>query len=504
MAVIKCSNCENDILDSEIVCPYCDCPISETIKRMKNDDLQSYSDNLVTDLTGKVPVVTPETSPEEFEIVSDFEKKKAEILKELDTEPEITYTAEDNKNNNEAFERDADEEIFENSNEEVISTAIETQSNKDDTTPMSVVTNSADQTVKISREDLAKSSAIKNGGKKKNSASQKSGKAENSNKLIWLATATGLVVIALLIWGLASLITGGSTKPEEPEKPAVSEPQIKSDANKGYELNSTTLTITDNSVMKDYDSPNETPWYKHRNKIKHVAFADGITKIGAHSFEGFEKITDITIPDSVEKIGESAFCNCTSLKEISKMSKNITEIDDYAFTGCKVLGKIPGYTIEADFEPTIERIGIEAFKSCKALEEFSLPMYTEIGTDAFYGHGDKFVLVCETTSEAYDYAIEKGIPTKLGFGDEIKKDKPEENQEAKAPEKETQKPSENKPSQENKPESSQAPSANTPKPAETPTQSGGKSLSELLKQLENATTQEEKDRILSEIDKITQ
>ena len=118
MAVIKCSNCENDILDSEIVCPYCDCPISETIKRMKNDDLQSYSDNLVTDLTGKVPVVTPETSPEEFEIVSDFEKKKAQILKELDTEPEITYTAEDNKNNNEAFEKDADEEIFENSNEE--------------------------------------------------------------------------------------------------------------------------------------------------------------------------------------------------------------------------------------------------------------------------------------------------------------------------------------------------------------------------------------------------
>ena len=36
MAVIKCSNCENEILDTEIVCPYCDCPVSTTKKHIED------------------------------------------------------------------------------------------------------------------------------------------------------------------------------------------------------------------------------------------------------------------------------------------------------------------------------------------------------------------------------------------------------------------------------------------------------------------------------------
>ena len=80
MAVIKCSNCENDILDSEIVCPYCDCPISETLKKLQNKDPQNYNDNPVSDLTVKVPSINtskPEDTPTEYEI------KKAELLKDL-------------------------------------------------------------------------------------------------------------------------------------------------------------------------------------------------------------------------------------------------------------------------------------------------------------------------------------------------------------------------------------------------------------------------------------
>ena len=87
--------------------------------------------------------------------------------------------------------------------------------------------------------------------------------------------------------------------------------------------------------------------------------------------------------DSIKLIGESAFCNCTSLEEIIDISKNIEEIDDHAFTGCKKLRKIPGYTEESDFEPTIERIGIEAFNGCVGLKNINIDKITFIDKRGF-------------------------------------------------------------------------------------------------------------------------
>ncbi len=476
MAVIKCSNCENDILDSEIVCPYCDCPISETLRKMKNSDLQNYSDSLVSDLTVKVPAINTAKAED---TPSDYEIKKAELLKDLNIGP---YENPENDASADEF-ADTDMGTIEESKIDLPQKQI-----KDIT--------AAEETVKISREEISESKEFT-----KNLKADQEKENKKSSKIILALTIAGVVAIIVLAISLISLVLGNTKKPEKENTPPVSSQETQSDADKGYELKAGTLTITKSAVMKDYDSPSQTPWYKERNRIKQLVFADGIDKIGAHSFEGFEKIVSISIPDSVKKIGESAFCNCLALKEIKLMSKNLEEIDDYAFTGCKSLSSIPGYTKEASFEPTIKRIGIEAFKSCRALTEFKLPIYTEIGRDAFYGHGEGFVIVCETTSDAYDYAIEKGIPTKLFFGDEENSNEEETSGENKEPV--------NKPTESS---GSNPPKDETTKPIQQPgqtqnpseNQGGGKSLSQLLKELESASSQEEKDRILSEIDKITQ
>lgn len=514
MSVIKCSNCENDILDSEIVCPYCDCPISETIRKMKADDLQSYSSTVNYDLTVKVPAINPDKVSE---TIPNFEEKKAQILKDLGIDPQENTDTQENDEiieetpQNEDYSTDISDpmdnedtqETFEVSSDEPYEFDIEKdiEAPKDETAPLAKVTPTGEETVKISREELSKTSDLID-----HKTKEAKKKASSSNKLILGVTIAGVAVIIILIWALISLISGQNEKPPvENVKPVQSE-ETKSDADKGFELKSGTLTITDSSVMKDYDSPNETPWFEIRNKIKQVVFGEGIEKIGAHAFEGFKKITSVSIPDSVIKIGESAFTGCLSLREITSMSKAIKEIDDYAFTGCKSLNKIPGYTEEANFEPTIERIGIEAFKSCKAIEEFKLPVYTEIGRDAFYGHGEGFVIVCKTSSEAYDYAIEKGIPTKLSFGDEQSNNEEENTDENKEPQtppaqQEPPKPNQNKEPDANKPTEQKPQTGTTPA---VPNQNSQKSLAELLKELESASSQEEKDRILGEIDKITQ
>ena len=46
--------------------------------------------------------------------------------------------------------------------------------------------------------------------------------------------------------------------------------------------------------------------------------------------------TSYTVPDSVTKIGEGAFINCTALTSVT-IGKGVTEIDDYAFDGCNNL-----------------------------------------------------------------------------------------------------------------------------------------------------------------------
>jgi len=510
MSVIKCSNCENDILDSEIVCPYCDCPISETIKKMKSEDLKIYTNSAAFDLTVKVPAINQDNMRD---TIPDFEEKKAQILKDLGIDPEKSTSVQEKQNKAEIPPENEKQFIdasasMENDDVHVYS---DNQHKSDmdknviipneETAPLPKVSVSGDETVKISREELSKTADLLN---KKNKDDKI--KSSGANKFIMGITIAGVVVVIILIFALIGLISGGNEKTPMKEVKPVQSQDIKSDADKGFELKSGTLTITDSSVMKDYDSPNETPWYKNRAKIKHVVFDDGIEKIGAHSFEGFEKIISLSIPDSVIKIGESAFTGCFSLKEITKMSKAIKEVDDYAFTGCKSLNKIPAYTEEANFEPMLERIGIEAFKSCKALEEFKLPIYTEIGRDAFYGHGENFVIVCETTSEAYDYAIEKGIPTKLNFGDEENNIEEKNTDENKDPQttlanNELPKPNQNKQPNTNKPTEQNTQTGSNPN---APSQNTQKSLAELLKDLENALSQEEKDRILSEIDKITQ
>lgn len=509
MSVIKCSNCENDILDSEIVCPYCDCPISETIRQMKTNDLQNYLGSAIGDLTVKVPAINPDNMPES---IPDFEEKKAQILKDLGIEPHQSSDTTENENmeeeipSNEDYITDVsapiDNKDMQSSDKEYeTDTKKDEEPPKDETAPLPKVSAPADETVKISREELSKKAAMLE-KKSENEKNNQSG----ANKFILGITITGAIVVIVLVCALIGLISGANKeKPLEVDKP-VQNMEIKSDADKGFEIKADTLIITENAAMKDYDSPNGTPWYKNRTKIKHVIFSDGIEKIGAHAFEGFEKIISVSIPDSVITIGESAFCNCSSLKEIKSISKNIKEIDDYAFTGCKSLKTIPGYTEEANFEPTLERIGIEAFKSCKAIEEFKLPMYTKIGRDAFYGHGENFVIVCETSSEAYDYAIEKGIPTKLSFDDEVSNNEEENTDENKEPQtpdvqKEPPKPNQNKEPDANKPTEQKPQTGTTPN---APAQNTQKSLADLLKDLESASSQEEKDRILGEIDKITQ
>ena len=75
-------------------------------------------------------------------------------------------------------------------------------------------------------------------------------------------------------------------------------------------------------------------------------------------------MNNIDIPDSVTKIGESAFCWCSSLKSID-IPNSVTEIGESAFDGCSSLMSI-------DIPDSVTKIGKRAFKGCSSLESVNV------------------------------------------------------------------------------------------------------------------------------------
>ena len=56
--------------------------------------------------------------------------------------------------------------------------------------------------------------------------------------------------------------------------------------------------------------------YTEESGVTEITIPDGVTKIGESAFDSCTSLTSVTIPDSVIRISESAFADCTNLSEI--------------------------------------------------------------------------------------------------------------------------------------------------------------------------------------------
>ena len=73
--------------------------------------------------------------------------------------------------------------------------------------------------------------------------------------------------------------------------------------------------------------------------LESVVLPDSITRIGISAFEDCTEIESIEIPDGITEIGESAFRNCQSLKAI-KIPSSLKTIDEYVFSDCNNLQNV--------------------------------------------------------------------------------------------------------------------------------------------------------------------
>ncbi|MCR5106284.1 MAG: leucine-rich repeat protein, partial [Eubacterium sp.] len=100
------------------------------------------------------------------------------------------------------------------------------------------------------------------------------------------------------------------------------------------------------------------------SKLETVIFEEGITQIPAHLFSsGAGNIKKIAIPNTVTKIGDSAFEQCTSLTEVT-IPDTVTNIGTEAFQDCTKLTKAFFNSLNISF-------GYRVFEKCSNLSIYS-------------------------------------------------------------------------------------------------------------------------------------
>lgn len=120
----------------------------------------------------------------------------------------------------------------------------------------------------------------------------------------------------------------------------------------GIEVQAGITTVTDSA-------------FSTLDKVREVTLADTVTKIGRHAFNGCTALGAITLPQNLTELGEYAFKSCTALQTLS-IPAGVTRIENGTFSGCVGLGSV-------EFCGNVTYLGTEAFKGCTKLSVFAVP-----------------------------------------------------------------------------------------------------------------------------------
>ena len=191
------------------------------------------------------------------------------------------------------------------------------------------------------------------------------------------------------------------------------------------EINGKTVTSITYEAICEVDGDGYDFWrgaFEDCKSLTEITIPDSVTRIGSRAFYGCTSLTEITMPDRVTEIEKGAFFDCTSLAEIT-IPDSVTRIGDDAFYGCTSLtsitipdsvtsiesnafSKTPWLTEKQEENPlvvvngilidgttctdnvvipdSVTSIGAYAFRNCTSLTTITIPnSMTEIGYSAF-------------------------------------------------------------------------------------------------------------------------
>lgn len=138
-----------------------------------------------------------------------------------------------------------------------------------------------------------------------------------------------------------------------------------------WSLTGGTLTVTGSGTLST------TPDWAYNAVMSKLVLGSGISGVGEGLFYDFTGLKEVSASDSLTSIGDTAFCNCTSLTSVDL--GNVSSIGKSAFQGCTSL-------TSADLPSSLTSIGDFAFAGCSSLTSVDLPSSVSyVGESAFEG-----------------------------------------------------------------------------------------------------------------------
>ena len=128
-------------------------------------------------------------------------------------------------------------------------------------------------------------------------------------------------------------------------------------------------------------------FFQHRH-IKSVTIPESVEIIGDYAFEQCESLNHIEIPGNTAYVGNYAFAYCYSLPQLIIPDSTIY-IGDYAFARCEALNYL-------ELSNNLAHIGSFAFADCTSLKYIAIPAsVTYIGSDVFEFSSDMQIRISE-------------------------------------------------------------------------------------------------------------
>jgi len=168
-------------------------------------------------------------------------------------------------------------------------------------------------------------------------------------------------------------------------------------------------TVTDLVIPETIDKINGYAFYG--STIKTLIVNDNIKSIGAYAFSESKLLQSAKLSNNVANIGACAFMNCSALASVN-IPDALQTIINHTFYKCSSL-------TEVKIPETVHSIGISAFYECSNLTEIKIPDNVEIiDKNAFYGcsgassiiFGNKVETIGESAFQNCSKVSELNIP----------------------------------------------------------------------------------------------
>ena len=131
--------------------------------------------------------------------------------------------------------------------------------------------------------------------------------------------------------------------------------------------------------------------------INSVTIPSSVTSIGNYSFYGCTGLTSVTIPSSVTSIVNYSFHGCTGLTSVT-IPSSVTSIGDMAFYNCSGLTSVT-------IPNSVTSIGNGAFSGCTSLTSVTIPSSVTIIGNYFFSNCDSLINIYMLSSIPPSYVI---------------------------------------------------------------------------------------------------